>query len=113
LDKTGFNKRGKGIIKELIGDKGYRGVKGLKIAQTREEKRKRQVVERLFAKVRYLELSGSCIFLEERSFSNFSFIEANLSFLAFSWRPPLTILTYLTALGKLLPMSFPNFSPSV
>ncbi|GEM_PF-5101177 len=61
--------------KELLGDKGYRGVKGLKLALTREEKKKRQVVEGLFAKVRYLELSG--------------------------WRHKLTILTYLTALGGL------------
>lgn len=59
--------------KELIGNKGYRSVKGLKIAQTKEKKRKRQAIERLFAKVKYLELSG--------------------------WRHKLTILTYLTALG--------------
>ena len=59
--------------KELIGDKGYRGVKGLKIAESREEKRKRQVVEVFFAKLKFLELSG--------------------------WRYKLTILTYLTALG--------------
>jgi len=58
--------------KELIGDKGYRGVKGLKIAESREEKRKRQVVEVFFAKLKFLELSG--------------------------WRYKLTILTYLTAL---------------
>ena len=44
--------------KELIGDKGYRWVEGLKVADNKEEKRKRQVIEGLFAKVRYLELSG-------------------------------------------------------
>ena len=59
--------------KELIGDKGYRGIKGLKIAESKEEKRKRQIVEVFFAKLKFLELSG--------------------------WRYKLTILTYLTALG--------------
>ena len=59
--------------KELIGDKGYRGVRELKVAESKEEKRKRQVIEGLFARVRYMELSG--------------------------WRRKLTILTYLTALG--------------
>ena len=59
--------------KELMGDKGYRWVEGLKVAETREERRKRQVIESLFAKVRYLELSG--------------------------WRGKLTVLAYLTALG--------------
>jgi len=61
--------------KELIGDKGYRGVRGLRIAEKREEKRKRQIIEVFFAKLKYLELSG--------------------------WRYKLTILTYLTALGAL------------
>jgi len=59
--------------KELIGDKGYRGVRGLKVAEKREEKRKRQIIEVFFAKLKYLELSG--------------------------WRYKLTILTYLIALG--------------
>jgi len=59
--------------KELIGDKGYRGIKGLRIAESKEEKRKRQVIEVFFAKLKFLELSG--------------------------WRHKLTILTYLTALG--------------
>jgi len=56
-----------------MGDKGYGGIKGLKIAESKEEKRKRQIVEVFFAKLKFLELSG--------------------------WRYKLTILTYLTALG--------------
>ena len=43
--------------KELLEDKGYRGIEGLKVALTKEEKSKRQVIEGIFAKVRYLELS--------------------------------------------------------
>jgi len=58
---------------KLIGDKSYRGIKGLKIAKSREEKRKRQVVEMFFAKLKFLELSG--------------------------WKHKFIILTYLTALG--------------
>ena len=58
--------------KELIGNKGYRGIKGLKIAESKEEKRKRQIVEVFFAKLKFLELSG--------------------------YRYELTIPTYLTAL---------------
>jgi len=57
---------------ELIDNKEYRAVKGLRIAQIREEKR-RQVIEGLFARVRNLELSG--------------------------WRYKPPILTYLTTLG--------------
>jgi len=59
--------------KELLGNKGYRGIEGLKVAQRKEEKSRRQVIEGIFAKVRYLELSR--------------------------WRRKLTVLTYLTALG--------------
>jgi len=59
--------------KELLGDKGYRGIEGLTIAQRKEEKSRKQVIEGIFAKVKYLELSG--------------------------WRRKLTVLTYLTALG--------------
>ena len=59
--------------KELLGDKGYRGIERLTIAQRKKEKSRRQVIEGIFAKVRYLELSG--------------------------WRRKLTVLTYLTALG--------------
>ena len=41
--------------KEFIWDKGYRGLKGLKIAESKEEKRKRKVVEVFFAKLKFLE----------------------------------------------------------
>ena len=42
---------------ELMGDKGYRGVKELRIAESKEEKRKRQVVEVFFSKLKFLELN--------------------------------------------------------
>ena len=44
--------------KELLGDKGYRGIEELKVAQRKEEKSRRKVIEGIFTKVRYLELRG-------------------------------------------------------
>jgi len=52
-EKLRFRKYLREIVEgnELIGDKGYRGVKGLKIVESKEEKRKNQVVEVFFAKL--------------------------------------------------------------
>jgi len=42
----------------LIGDKDHRGVKGLKIAESREEKRNKASSGGVFTELKFLELSG-------------------------------------------------------